>query len=1473
MSRSSARSGTRREPHASPGRPAAHRAWRGGKLAGLSTIAAAVTLLFVLDDARALPKGGAVVNGRVTIETAQGNEQTVNQRSPKGIIEWQSFSINPGETLTVRQPDASAVLLNRVLGSQQSTISGAISANGKVFLVNPNGVVFTPGVTGQSISVGSIVASTLDIANADFLAGRYRFSGTAGLVANRGADIKVAPGGSAILLGGHVTNEGHISATLGTVGMAAGSDISVDFAGDGLTTLHINKAAARALVENRKLLEADGGKVLMSAQTAEALTEAVVNQQGIVRAQTLTQRAGHIVLDGGSSGVTQVSGTLDASGDAMRAGGRIDVSGNRVKLIGRATLDASGGTGGGAVRIVGGAGGLDPRVENPQTLSSDAATSVQADASVNGDGGHIALDGGRDGVTQLSGTLSARGDASHAGGHIDVTGHQVALVGRARIDASGGAGGGTVRLGGGARGRDPGIANAQALWLGADTSVKADASANGKGGQIVAYSVDATRIYGTLSVLGGPNGGSGGLVETSGGRLDVDSATVRASAADRVGGTRGTGGTWLLDPHDITITAATDNNTQSSSAQNTVTFEGGTAGTASQVSAASIETQLNQGVSVTVSTDGGGTDLGDITVQAPIAKSAGATATLTLDAADSIIMRPFTPRAADGAISSTIYPSITSTSPDGHLNVVLNANKDNGHPGASGVLVAGDDNGVTRIGTGGGDLGIGTTKPGGDFDGGAVNLSHASVDTLATDGGASGSVTIRGMSQGLFNGVTLTGTQIRTDGGDIDIRGLLDAPSLSSSSSSSSSSSPSRSTGQVLDSLPRVALILPAQAALLAPTPVLSGVYIGPYQFSAVEGPTPTPAASTLQTGAGSISVFGYAQNANDSGTRYVIHGVTLTGLLPDGSSGAATAFNTQTGGIDVRGVANYTNAATASAPQFGTDIEATTFASSGAHANPLMFSGATNTADAGLNLNGVNLNAVDANVVLRPLNDGASPSLAVANSSFRSGGVLDFTPGGIDASFSPTTQFTLTRADQVPIDIFTGASSGLSITSAMLAQFAGFRSWVFGSDTHTGRITVAQNGCTSTQTPSVCNAAFATSVTLANSGAGSGGITALYGLTLTGQTLVLSSAGPVSIGGPIVANALLLAGPSSFTLRNAGNSVDVLAAFGAGNVDYVNAGSFVIGSMSSPTYQTRTNTIAQIDASNSTALHDFTAQALSGGIGLGGGAAQASGPTGHATVDLHAGDNLDLVMENGVFSNAGSGTLGTGDAWHVWALTWEGETRGGIEPGNALPNFYGCSFGAGCTWGGVVPLATNHFVYVKQPSVTVTATDESRPFGAPNPPFRYTTSPLVNGDPSGSVSGSFSSAADANSAPGDYPITGSFTSPVGYRVDVVPALLTVEPLQRAVIAEPEPPPPPTPGGLFPVSGLQTFFSDRERSFVYENNMGGLNVCVGSNQPIASLLHGDDTADRLAIEWKRVRTQPNLNNCIVINSQHGCGDF
>ncbi|AHG42101.1 filamentous hemagglutinin outer membrane protein [Pseudomonas syringae CC1557] len=289
---------------------------------------AAAILFAGSSGAYALPVGGAVSAGSATIGSG-GGTTTITQSSQNAAINWQSFNIGTGESVNFVQPNGSATALNRVLGADPSSILGNLNANGKVFLVNPNGIVFGQGA---SVNVGGLVGSTRNISDSDFMAGQYNFEGTgAGSVVNHG---KInAKGGSVALLGANVSNQGVIQAQLGTVALAAGNAFTLDVAGDGLLNVAVNKGAVDALVQNGGLIQADGGRVLMTAQSANSLLPSSVNNTGVVRAQTLENHNGTIMLMGDmQSGTVNVAGTLDASAPNGGSGGFIETSAAHVNV-------------------------------------------------------------------------------------------------------------------------------------------------------------------------------------------------------------------------------------------------------------------------------------------------------------------------------------------------------------------------------------------------------------------------------------------------------------------------------------------------------------------------------------------------------------------------------------------------------------------------------------------------------------------------------------------------------------------------------------------------------------------------------------------------------------------------------------------------------------------------------------------------------------------------------------------------------------------------------------------------------------------------------------------------------------------------------------------------------------------------------------------------------------------------------------
>lgn len=311
--------------------------------------------------AYALPEGGQVAAGQAAITTA-GSTMTIAQQTAQAIINWQNFGIGSGEAVHINQPNSQAMLLNRVIGSNPSEIFGQLTANGQVILVNPNGVFFRPG---SSVDVGGLTASTLNIANEDFLKGQLRFAGDSQNPVINAGSIN-AQNGYVNLLAKEVVNEGIIAAQTGSVNLAAGSGMSLDYNGDGKMTVAVTDGAYQSAVANKKLIQADGGLVVMTASGKDALMDSAVNNSGMIQANTLGEATGQISLtgdniattgaisaDGGSNGhggtikiianhKTAVDGQLSAQGGQLAGdGGFIETSGDIVRIGDRSSIQAN----------------------------------------------------------------------------------------------------------------------------------------------------------------------------------------------------------------------------------------------------------------------------------------------------------------------------------------------------------------------------------------------------------------------------------------------------------------------------------------------------------------------------------------------------------------------------------------------------------------------------------------------------------------------------------------------------------------------------------------------------------------------------------------------------------------------------------------------------------------------------------------------------------------------------------------------------------------------------------------------------------------------------------------------------------------------------------------------------------------------------------------------------------------------------
>ena len=442
----------------------------------------------------AQPVGPSLVAGQAQVSSF-GATTFVNQSTNKAIINWQDFSVPAGSAVQFNQPSASAITLNRVTGAGISNIDGSIRANGQVWLLNPNGLLFGGGAI---INVGGLLAATSDIANRDFEDGLYNFAGGRGSIVNNGV-IKASNGGSVILSAPSVTNRGLIQVSAGHVVLGGTDTFTVDFNGDHLLSYAVGANSTGGSVTNTGKISATGGRVLLTARAASGVRDAVINNAGMVEATSVREEGGEIILE--------------AEGGSVSSSGTIDVSGK---------------------------------------------------------------------------------GAGEVGGTVKVLGNIVAIEDGANIDASGQVGGGTILIGGNARGKGLEI-NALSARVG-NSAINGSAIATGNGGKVVVYSTGNTTVSGSITAKGGAVSGNGGMIETSGHFLNLSGVSVDA----------GLGGDWLLDPYDLSV--------------------GSTA-------AASINNTLGAGTNVTLETSASGatgagsqnaSGYGDINIDAPIAWSTAA---------------------------------------------------------------------------------------------------------------------------------------------------------------------------------------------------------------------------------------------------------------------------------------------------------------------------------------------------------------------------------------------------------------------------------------------------------------------------------------------------------------------------------------------------------------------------------------------------------------------------------------------------------------------------------------------------------------------------------------------------------------------------------------------------------------------------------------------------------------------------------
>ena len=1307
-----------------------------------------------------LPTLPTLRGGTATVTTNGATAtQTITQSTARAAIDWVTFNIGKNAQVVVNQPNAQSVLLNRVVGAPAtgitpSYIEGALTANGRVFVLDTAGVLF--GADAR-VSVGGLLASTLDLANGNTPAAMTAFlTGTSiDLFGNANAtasvivlpasgalpQIQAGPGGEVLLIGNSQLTANGSSFTLPGITTAAVPLIgSVTHAGN------IATQAGRV-----HLAAGDSATVQLPVGTSGFVTLSLV---GAATARGRRRRDADVDHHQPGRLGDAASGIAEQPRLGIRAG----------QLRGWRPVHASNGAAGTAVVLSDGT--ISARNDTAQPTSSVTFTTSGAST-----------------FNLVSGTVDVTGsNASASGGSISANAQYVGLLSLATpattaiLDASGAAGGGTITLGG---------STTRLLQITETSQLRANASVAGDGGQITLaatyFNAPASgpltaiadfgmaTIGGRLEATGRGNGHRGGTIETSGAALNL-----AAPAIDASGLAGAAPGQWTVDPYDVSI----------SNSPTVAVTDFAPVAPGANIRAGDIGAALDTGTNVRISTGSGGQPFaGTITIErdVTVAHSAGAApVALTLVAANSVIMR------SGARIASSAGPL--------DVNLFADSDGDGDGNGNGGVLLSeGGSSIATRGGSivfsGGIDPTTGLARGNALFDAG-VDLLNATLDTRGP--GGAGNLTMRGVGyigsgydtpgvrivgstidandismlgrSGDNNAVELgAGTRLATGAGTIDVRGIADpAASIASGARSASTSRAARSCS------PAAARC--AWPAAAAPSARCSATCSSPA--------TTTPArASRSPARASPARAPASSSPRRRAACRSAAARARMRSPAPTSSSAPRQA------------PARPTRSASAASPQ-----------------PRLLTHGHLDLRPLGVDANGAFVEDV-----ATPIFVGNVPNFAT----------------------SPATNFIVRSGWLTPV---VGAAAGSTADAGT----------VIGSSLERGRITVDN------ATPL---GAASLRLSLQNEGAGSAGIA--LGANLAAAELGLLTTGNVAQSAPLTVSQLLVRGGATSTidLSNAANRIAAVAFDPPASLTVRTLGDLTVGGAAAPAFDATSGAFATLAPAASQAGSRVLLQSLDGSIVLA-----------QPIAMLGANSQLDLVAAT-LFQNPSASTLtnGAGGAWHVWSDTWQGSARGGLAGSAPAANLYGCAFGdtSTCSLSGVaIPAGGNRFYYRSRPTLALSADSQSLVYGQPIPPLTYATSGLVNGDAAAAiVSGAPSTLATSTSPPQRFTIdVGSLAAGNGYLLAFTPGTLDIGA------------PTITATGLPGQFDFRSF-AQSQRSDVYGVNFSLPNVCTASSTLRDAVDADGRGAPPLAIEWSRLRNQPQLTSCLNLRDAGDCAAF
>lgn len=1061
------------------------------------------------------------------------------------------------------------------------------------------GAFNAPGVLVQDSRVATCAAGS----DCSGVGGEISLRGEGGTT--RFGDSNVFSGMGVSIVGSTVETGTGALRVDGRGGMGS-AGLSILAAEGGPTVLRSSTGDIALTGSSRSWLASDPAVLVASNPTGTGSARGAGTGVSALGATVAT--GGNVAISGTGGDLSRIAGeaalvtALANAGENFAAGNGVVLSATDVSAGRGRTLEVSGtaGSRGYTFALDGGGNGVATPTTNDAFGIGVGATPGK---SLSAEGGTVRLTGnnsdvaiyratadelvGPDGPSRAISTASSTG----AGGTIDIRGRNIVVDGldgaTARLDSSGVGQGGTVSLRASAQEGNP---NSGIVVLGANALLEANGVGSGNGGRVDVIGDTSLLAYGTIRARGGAAGGNGGAVETSAPTFELAGIRVDASAP------AGQAGSWLVDPYDVTIV--------SGGATGSLTGNPFVPLADATIQDSDINAALNGGTNVTITTGTGGNPLaGDIFFDdAQINYTGAGERTFRLD--------------ANRSIRSNTGTTIASSGSGGPLNVVFNADVNNGGTATGGGQISYSGS----IYTNGGDVTMAAAWAN-SANVASVGIDGAVIDTRGgnqvggtgytggSDALAGGNVSITGRSNVAnaslgIDGVVIDGTRIVTGSGNIDILGTA-----------------VNGSGVVIRADQGV-------GGLFSTTGNIGVTGVGGYSASSAYSP-----GYGVVIGAPPFNAAGQPRIASVDGN------ITISGLR---QAGEGTGFGSGPGaGVRVGGNAQVTTTGRG-------DIEITgemQGRGAGVEFAPT-FSDTFGTQQGGIVSGG-------RNVVLRAANDGSADALALGvGSQASAGAVMNLRPGGLNLA-GPPDAYVATPVDRTANAITVGgtAATGFAVSADELARIAA-PTLVFGSDAHAADITVV--GALST----------ASALTLQNGGGGN----IVLNAPVTAPTLGLVSAGNITqtATAPITAGTLLASSSGgSVLLDQAANNVSAatLGGSAAGAFRYQDVDALRIGNVSVLGYDAAGN-LPQVVATGSMAADTVYVRTLSGDLTLATNVSSTSG--------------TDLVAASR-FQNAGAFGI-AGAPWRVWADTWVGETRGGLAGSGITPNLYHCAYLGLCT-------------------------------------------------------------------------------------------------------------------------------------------------------------------------------------------------